>query len=373
MSLTGFHKAATRTLLVAAVLVGMMASVLFVAQAASLTGMTLSLSDSGPGATATYSFAWTGSTSAKQGVKLEFCQEASGSCTTPAADFDSTSASLASGTFFDAGGWTSDFTSNGVIDLSSSVADTTEAITVGISGIANTGTTSTTDPIVFYVRITTYSDASLTPGNEVDGTSVVASAVIPVISVTGTQDAILQMTVAGATGTLDSGKSTTGTATATSLPFGNFVPLGITSPTPASRMLGHTVNVVTNGATGYTASVQGSATEAMIRSGGSETIDYISDAGNENAENIEWAEGGGDPTSGFGVSADGGHAPTSFDDDGSGGTLEYFDLVDALVVASNSTPTNGADTTVVFRVQVDATTPAGDYTGDVNYTVLPNF
>ena len=36
------------------------------------------------------------------------------------------------------------------------------------------------------------------------------------------------------------------------------------------------------------------------------------------------------------------------------------------------TPTNGADTTVIFRVQVDATTPAGDYTGNVNYTVLPN-
>ena len=363
MRLTGIHKAATRTLIVAAVLAGMMASVLFVAQAASLTGMTLSLSDSGPGATATYDFVWTGSAAAKQGVKLQFCQEASGSCTLPAGDFNSTSASLASGTFFDVG-WTPDFTTNGVIDISSSAADSTAGITLGISGIANTGTTSTTDPIVFYVWITTYSDAGLT--SPLDGTSVVASAVIPVISVTGTQDAILQMTVTGATASVDNGtKAVTGTATATALPFGNFVPLGITSPTPSSRALAQTINVVTNGATGYTASVQGSATEAMIRSGGSETIGYV-------ASDTVWVEGSGG-TSGFGVAAEGGHAPTSFDDNPADSALEYEPIASSLTVATNGTPTNGVDTTVVFRVQVDATTAAGDYTGDISYTVLPNF
>ncbi|MCH7655705.1 MAG: hypothetical protein IIC95_06930 [Chloroflexi bacterium] len=362
MTHTGSHKIVTRTLLALAAVVGIMGSVLFVAQAASLTSMTLTLSDSEPGATATYDFAWTGSTSAKQGVRLEFCQEASGSCTLPAGDFDSTSASLVSGTFFDAGGWAVDASGNGVIDLSSSVADSQGAITVGISGIVNTGTTSTTEPIVFYVRITTYSDESLT--TPLDGESVVASAVIPVISVTGTQDAILQMTVAGATGTVDnSSKSVTGTATATALPFGNFVPLGITSPTPSSRALAQTINVVTNGVTGYTASVQGEA-NAMTRSGGSETIGYV-------ASDVEWVEGIGG-TAGFGVSAEGGHAPASFDTD-TNSALEYEPISSSLVIASNSAPTNGADTTVIFRVQVDATTPAGDYSGSVNYTVLPNF
>ena len=362
MSITKMRGAAAKAIVALAAVVGIMGSVLFVAQAASLTGMTLTLSDSEPGATATYDFAWTGSTSTKQGVRLEFCQEASGSCTLPAGDFDSTSASLVSGTFFDAGGWAVDASSNGVIDLSSSVADSQGAITVGISGIVNTGTTSTTEPIVFYVRITTYSNESLT--TPLDGESVVASAVIPVISVTGTQDAILQMTVAGATGTVDnSSKSVTGTATATALPFGNFVPLGITSPPPSSRALAQTINVVTNGVTGYTASVQGEA-NAMTRSGGSETIGYV-------ASDVEWVEGSGG-TEGFGVSAEGGHAPASFDTD-TNSALEYEPISSSLVIASNSAPTNGADTTVIFRVQVDATTPAGDYSGSVNYTVLPNF
>ena len=158
-------------------------------------------------------------------------------------------------------------------------------------------------------------------------------------------------------------KTVTGTATATALPFGNFVPLGITSPTPASRALAQTVNVVTNGVTGYTASVQG-GTDAMTRSGGSDTIGYVT-------SDVEWVEGSGG-TSGFGVSAEGGHAPASFDTN-TNSTLEYEPISSSLTIASNSAPTNGADTTVVFRVQVDATTPAGDYVGSVNYTVLPNF
>ena len=103
----------------------------------------------------------------------------------------------------------------------------------------------------------------------------------------------------------------------------------------------------------------------MTRSGGSETIGYISPT------DIEWAEGTSG-TSGFGVTAEGGQAPATFDNSGTS-AQEYESIVTALTIASNTTPTNGADTTVIFRVQVDATTPAGDYTGNVNYTVLPNF
>ena len=89
------------------------------------------------------------------------------------------------------------------------------------------------------------------------------------------------------------------------------------------------------------------------------------------ASDVEWVEGIGG-TEGFGVSAEGGHAPASFDTD-TNSALEYEPISSSLVIASNSAPTNGADTTVIFRVQVDATTPAGDYSGSVNYTVLPNF
>ena len=370
MSIAKMGGAVTRTFVVLAVLASVMASVLFVAQAASLQGMTLSLSDSGPGAgPVDYTFEWDSSGAAIQGVKIQFCQEASGVCTTPAADFDLTSASLGAGEF---SAWSLAAATADTIELSFGTPSTASTdVSQVISGITNTGQTADSTATIFYARITTYSDAGLTPGNEVDGESVVASAVIPVISVTGTQDAILQMSINGvaeASPSVDAGsKALTGTTTATTLPFGNFVPLGITSPTPSSRALAQTVKVVTNGVTGYTATIQGGAS-AMTRSGSpSDTIGYVSG-------NPEWDESS---TSGFGVAAEGGEAPSfagagDFDDDDDS-TLDYEPIVSALTVSSSSVPTNGADTTVIFRVQVDATTPAGDYTGDVNYTVLPNF
>ena len=363
MSIAKLGGVATKTLLMAALLAGLMASVLFVAQAASLTAMTLSLSNAEPGATSVdYSFAWTESSNTTKGIKIQLCQEASGSCTTPTGDFSIAAASLGAGTF---SAWSLAVTAD-TIQLTDATGTTDTGITQVISGIVNTGTSGTTTPIVFFARITTYSDTGLT--SLVDGTSVVASAVIPVISVSGTQDAILQMTVDGlavASGPVDiTTKVLSAAATATSLPFGNFVPLGITSPTPSSRAVAQNVNVVTNGVTGYTATVIGGSV-AMTRSGGSDTIGYLS-------ADTKWVEGGGG-TSGFGVSAEGTQAPSTFNDDGDVNALEYEPINSSLTIASNGSPTNGTDTTVIFRVQVDATTPAGDYAGNVNYTVLPNF
>ena len=363
MSIAKLGGVATKTLLMAAMVAGLMASVLFVAQAASLTSMTLSLSNAEPGATSVdYSFAWTESATTTRGVEIQFCQEASGSCTGLAGDFSISSMTVGAGDFST---WTATATAD-TIQLANATGTTDTTITQVIGGIVNTGTSGTSAPIVFYARITTYSDTART--SVVDGTSVVASAVIPVISVSGTQDAILQMTVDGlavASGPVDvTTKVLSAAATATSLPFGNFVPLGITSPTPVSRAVAQQIKVVTNGATGYTATVKGGSV-AMTRSGGSETIGYVS-------SDTEWAEGGGG-TSGFGVSAEGTQAPSSFNDDGNGSALEYEPISSSLTIASASAPTNGTNTTVIFRVQVDATTPAGDYAGNVNYTVLPNF
>ena len=192
---------------------------------------------------------------------------------------------------------------------------------------------------------------------------------IPAITVSGTQDAILELTVAGvSTGTIvdDSGggaeKQTTATSTATTLPFGAFVPLNIGSP--SSRALAHTISVVTNGATGYDASVEG-GTNAMDRDGGGGSIGYLT------PEDVEWLEASEE---GFGVAADGAQAPAQYDTD-TNDVLEYFGVESGgpQIVASYTGPTLAVNTTVVFRVQVDATQPAGDYSGSINYTVLPKF
>ena len=359
MRLTGFHKAATRTLLVAAVLTGIMASVLFVAQAASLTNMTLSLSDSGPGvASVSYTFEASASGDSIRGIKFQFCKEASGSCNTPDADFSIAGATLGAGDFATAG-WTLATPTADTVTITGATITSDTTISQVIGSITNTGTSGTSSPIVFYAWVTTYSDTGLTAS--VDGLSVVAAAVIPVISVTGTQDAILEFTVTGATGTVDSGKALSADATATTLPFGNFVPTGISATPGVSRAVAQKINVTTNGVSGYTATIQGSASEAMTHNGAGASIAYVS--GGQPWNSNEGVSG----TTGFGVASENGHSP------GFGSPLSYESIASALTIATNGTAALGVDTTVVFRVQVDASAAAGDYSGNVTYTVLPNF
>ncbi len=365
MSIAKMGGAATRTVLILAALAGIMASVLFVAQAASLTNMTLSLSDSGPGvASVSYTFEASASGDSIRGIKFQFCKEASGSCTTPDADFSIAGATLGAGDFATAG-WTLATPTADTVTITGATITADTTISQVIGNITNTGTTSgTTDPIVFYAWVTTYSDTGLAAS--VDGLSVVAAAVIPVISVTGTQDAILEFTVSGTTGSVDNpAKSLLAGATATALPFGNFVPTGISAVPGVSRAVGQTINVTTNGVAGYTATVEGSSTEAMTHNGAGASIGYTTGGPLE-----VWAEGT-TGTEGFGVTATGGHAPASFDT--GGGALGYTAIDSALIIASTSGAALGSDTTVVFRVQVDATAAAGDYSGNVTYTVLPNF
>jgi hypothetical protein len=230
-------------------------------------------------------------------------------------------------------------------------------VTIAFDGITNP---TASVPTTFFVRITTFDDTGLTTA--IDGPSQVASAVIPKITVTGVQDAILELTVTAVNqGTsLDSGKGATAASTASSLPFGNFLPLNTSGAT--STAVAHTVKVVTNGTTGYSASVDGDDSAALTRVGGGATIAYVS-------SDIEWTEGS---TLGLGVSASGAQAPADFDTEPNS-TLEYFPIASALTIASASAPTSGVDTLVVFRAQVDATQAAGDYSGTINYTVLPNF
>jgi len=351
-----------RVLVSALLLLSMMVSAIPVAYAAgSLTGMTLTLSNSAPGGTPVdYTFAWTASGTSIEGLKLQFCQAASGTCSAPGGDFVSTGGSMGAGNFSVGNGWTGTFTSNGTITATGS-ADTATSVSQVISGITNTGAASDVIATVFYVWITTYSDVGLT--TVVDGTSVLASAVIPAVSVTGVQDAILELTVSpvGITAIGDAGdtKNTTATSTATTLPFGTFAPL--TTGGEESKAVAHTVNVKTNGATGYAASVKGGSA-AMTRSGGSEIVGYVS------ASPTDWVE---DSTTGFGVNAQGGDAETGTF--GTSGTYSYHSIATDLTLASDSAPTAGVDTTVVYRVQVAVTQAAGSYSGTVNYTVLPNF
>ena len=328
--------------------------------AASLSSLSLTLSTSEPAVSATHTFQYTiGTATTSRGVALQYCDSGSGTCTAPAGLSLDAAAIDAAGTNDDFDGWTLATTTD-TIQITNASGSSTTSPALAFSGITNP---SGSVPTTFFVRITTYSDTGLSA--VVDGPSQVSSAVVPKISVTGTQDAILEMSINATSALVTIGdasdvKSTTATSTATSLPFGTFNPL--TTVGAESKAVAHGLNAKTNGTTGYTASVTGGAS-AMTANGGSDTISYVS-------ADQDWVE---NTTTGFGVNAQGGDAVTATFGT-VGGTLDYESIASALTVASSAGPTAGpANTTVVFRVQVAVTQEPDDYSGDVNYTVLPGF
>ena len=85
-----------------------------------------------------------------------------------------------------------------------------------------------------------------------------ASAVVPQIVLTGVMDAILELTVSAVNSSVSIGDSgdvilASATSTPTSLPFGNFAPVGTGGA--ESKVVAHDIRVVTNVATGYSAGV----------------------------------------------------------------------------------------------------------------------
>ena len=356
-----------RTVAIAVMLLSMAVWAFPSVHAASLTSLSLTLSTSEPSVSATHTFQYTiGTATTSRGVALQYCDSGSGTCTAPAGLSLDAAAIDAAGTNDDFDGWTLATTTD-TIQITDATGSATSSPTLAFSGITNP---SGSVPTTFFVRITTYSDTGLS--TVVDGTSQVSSAVVPKISVTGTQDAILEMTVGvvnalvtvgdAADNEIASGldKRTTATSTATSLPFGTFKPL--TTSGEESKAVAQTINGKTNGTTGYTASVQGGAS-AMTANGGGDTISYV-------GADTDWNESA---TSGFGVNAQGGEAVTATFGTVGGDNLDFESMASSLTLASSATPTVGANTTVVFRVQVAVTQAAGDYSGDVNYTVLPGF
>ena len=352
---------------VAAVIVMLLTMVMWafpVVHAASLTSLSLTLDSSEPAATGvTHTFAYTrGTATTSRGVTFQYCTSGSGSCSAVAGLSLNSAAIDASGTTNAYDSWAVATTSD-TITITDATGAGTATTSVAFSGITNP---SGAVPTTFFVRVTTYSNegASIV----IDGPSQVSSAVVPKISVTGTQDAILEMAVGAVNGAVSIGdasdvKSTTSTSTATTLPFGTFKPLTTTGE--ASRAVAHTINVKTNGTTGYSASVLGGSPAGLTANGGGDSIAYVA-----GGANTDWDETG---TSGFGVNAQGGEAVTATFGTSGGDDLLYKPIDTALTLASASAPTAGANTTVVFRVQVSVTQEAGDYSGDVNYTVLPGF
>jgi hypothetical protein len=195
----------------------------------------------------------------------------------------------------------------------------------------------------YYFQITTYSDVAWT--TPID-TGAVATSTAGLVTVNANVDETLTFTLATTTVALNSGASmTTGAAsTGTS-----------------------TMTAATNATGGYTIAYTGSTLA------GPTTITAMSTAGASNPGNKQFglnlmANTGG--RGGTAVSGAGSGTPWTTADYG---TADTFKFLSGDTVAHATAPTNSNTFTVDYLANIDAATPAGAYTTNVNYVATANF
>ncbi len=307
--------------------------------AAQITARSVTIGSSVASAVTSYSFGFTvPSATVIQSASFTACTTASGACTTPSG-FSVTGTTLTAQptNLGDASGWTVNTSTAGSLRLSKSgnVAAPTGAQTVSFSGVTNPSATNAT----FFIRITTYSDASWTTSID---TGTVASSTAGQITVTASVDETLTFTLASATvalGTLTT--STTGSGTSA-------------------------MTVSTNGATGYVVSVNGTTLTS-----GANTITAL---GSPTASTQNTKQFGinlmanATPSVGSAVSGTGSGVPAA-----GYNTANSYKFVTGETIASASGPTNSNTFTVSYIANIDGSTAAGAYSTLLTYIATANF
>ncbi len=224
---------------------------------------------------------------------------------------------------------------------------------IAISGITNPSAG------VFYIRMQTYSDT----GTTVIDDGATASAAIAQVTLSGTQRESLTVTVAGENSVSICGDTTQST-TANTATTVNFNDLNGTTAINS----GQSITVSTNAVNGYTASIAGNH---GLLSGAS----YINDAPqiadlSQGTVSTTWSS-----YTGLGICAAGTDAKTTM----YGTSPYYYHAIAngassvAKTLSSAAAPVSSIKTSVNYKVNVSPTTPAGTYTNNVNYTVVPNY
>lgn len=309
------------------------------AAAAQITGRKVVIGSSVASASTTYSFTFTvPSSTVIQSAGFAACTTASGACT-PAPGFSSGSSTLTSQptNLGDASGWTVNTATAGELRLikSGNVAAPTGAQTVGFSSVTNPSATNST----FFIRMTTYSDASWTTAID---TGTVAASTAGQITVTASVDETLTFTLASATvalGTLSTGATGKGTSSMT---------------------------VSTNAATGYAVSYTG----ATLTSG-TKTITALGTPTASATNNKQFGinlMANTTPSVGSNVSGTGtGTAATGYE------VANLFKFNSGDTVASATIPTNSNTYTVSYIANIDGITAAGAYSTVLTYVATANF
>ncbi len=319
------------------------------ATAAQITSRKLTLGDSAPSASTTYTFDFTTATTATfQSFSAQICTTASGACSAPSG-LTTTSSTFSSTSL--PGTWTVSNASAGSLRGSATGASSTSSGTarqVVFGNVTNPSATNTT----YYARVTLYSDASW--GSAVD-TGTVAASTATAINLSATVDETLTF----CTGT--SGITTSNCAGAT----GSSVDFGTLSPSSTASGISQ-LGVGTNGAGGFSITVNG----ATLTSGGN-TIDALV---TQAASNIGSKQ--------FGLNLRDNTTPNvGTDPDGSGTatpTIEYNTADQYRFVTGDSVASkNGSDQFrrfhVSYIVNIDTATEAGNYTAVMTYIATATF
>ena len=234
------------------------------AQAAQITGRSLTLASSASNATTTHTFKFTVPTATViKSVRLRYCTTASGACTVPNA-WVNTGATLAAPTNLGTGFSVDLATNSDSVGVTSGTNATapTAPITIPITTVKNPTTTG--QPFSWFVRVTTYSDAAYTTA--LDSGNVTA-ALNTQILLTGTMPESLVFCTGGTITGTDCTTATSGSITFNQ----DFSPTATaitTSQMVASTNAGTGYAVTVNGATmtsgANTIAAMGSATTSIF-------------------------------------------------------------------------------------------------------------
>jgi hypothetical protein len=318
------------------------------AAAAQITGRKAVLGSSAASASTTYAVTFTVPTTATivKSVSVVPCTTASGACTTPSgwSGTSVTSSQPSSAGLGDSTGWTTTDSTATQLRLSKTANATTPTaatpVTVTFSAVTNPSATNTT----FYLRISTYSDATWTTSID---TGTVAVSTAGQITVNATVDETLTFTLAASTVTLSpSSITTTVASTGTS-----------------------TMTASTNATNGYSITYQ--APNSLQPVGGTPLPSYANSTSSPG-------------TAGFGINLVSNTTPavgSSVSGAGTGtaaagyNTANQYSFVAAspTQIASVAVPSNTNTYTVSYVANISPITPAGAYSTVFTYVATPNF
>lgn len=332
--------------------------------AGSFGNSKITISDSRAGQSGvSYIFSGTASTStAIKEIHVQFCTNASGTCTTPTGMLTTsaiTSDSI-SGT-----GRSHSFSTNGLLVTTITTPSTQSPLefTYTINGITNPTTENTT----YFATISTYSDT----GSTLIDTRTVSFAVLTSTSIVVTADVnnIFTVALSPVTTGLVNGASINLSNTTTSLiPFG-------TLAAGSSVVAAHDITVTTNAANGYLTTVH-TTSNPPLTSGGAD-IDGFSGT---NASPIAWSSPAGSTpninTGFFGYTTSDSTLLTGTGDrftSSGGNKWAGFTAVPAEVAYSPASVLSGETTRLGWQIEVNSMQPAGSYTGTVLVVTTPTY